>query len=79
MRLLYFDDQGKLSLTKDSRNDIPPHAILSHTWGADEDEVDFDDMQLPEATQRQYHCSSREAPNRMPVAAPIAGRFIVQR
>ena len=47
MRLLKFDGTGKLSLTEDLNNDIPPYAILSHTWGRDEDEVTFDDLMLP--------------------------------
>lgn len=44
MRLLKFDDQGELSLTGDLQDDIPLYAILSHTWGDDKDEVDFDDL-----------------------------------
>jgi hypothetical protein len=47
MRLLKFDGTSKLSLTEDLNNDIPPYAILSHTWGRDEDEVTFDDLMLP--------------------------------
>ncbi|RMD44734.1 hypothetical protein DV735_g414, partial [Chaetothyriales sp. CBS 134920] len=39
MRLLKFDERGELTHTKDLVDDIPPYAILSHTWGADEDEV----------------------------------------
>lgn len=45
MRLLKLDGPGKLSLTKDLLNDTPPYAILSHTWGADEDEVTFHDLE----------------------------------
>lgn len=45
MRLLTLDNHGKLSLTEDLLNNIPPYAILSHTWGADRDEVTFDDLQ----------------------------------
>jgi hypothetical protein len=44
MRLLKFDDQGEPSLTRDLQDSIPPYAILSHTWGDDRDEVDFDDL-----------------------------------
>lgn len=47
MRLLKFDSTGKLSLTADLDSDIPPYAILSHTWGRDEDEITFDDLRLP--------------------------------
>jgi hypothetical protein len=44
MRLLQFNSNGELSLTKNFVRDIPPYAILSHTWGSDEDEVTFQEM-----------------------------------
>lgn len=44
MRLLKFGSHGELSLTKDLIEDIPPYAILSHTWGADDDELTFNDL-----------------------------------
>jgi hypothetical protein len=44
MRLLKIDDQGELSLTNDLHDHIAPYAILSHTWGDDNDEVHFDDL-----------------------------------
>ncbi|KAM7210421.1 het-domain protein [Rhypophila decipiens] len=35
--LLYHDDAGKIRLTQDLLNeDMPPYAILSHTWGHEE-------------------------------------------
>ena len=43
MRLLKFED-GNLCLTKDLTNDIPLYAILSHTWGDEEQEVSFQDI-----------------------------------
>ena len=47
MRLLKRDDSGEFCLTKHSPNDaiaeIPPYAILSHTWTEDE-EVLFNDL-----------------------------------
>lgn len=43
MRLLSFKD-GQLDLTKDHYRDIPSYAILSHTWGDDEDELSFKDV-----------------------------------
>ncbi|KAK0718684.1 hypothetical protein B0T26DRAFT_856403, partial [Lasiosphaeria miniovina] len=43
MRLLTLKD-GEFSLTKDLHRDIPPYAILSHTWGKDEEEVTFKDV-----------------------------------
>ncbi|KAH8645357.1 heterokaryon incompatibility protein-domain-containing protein [Xylariales sp. PMI_506] len=44
MRLLQLDTKGNFCFTKDLVDDIPPYAILSHTWGADEDEVAFADI-----------------------------------
>jgi Heterokaryon incompatibility protein (HET) len=45
MRLLERNSAGELSLTRDFFGDnIPEYAILSHTWGADTDEVAFRDL-----------------------------------
>lgn len=46
MRLLQRNNNGELSLTKDLVGDdiIPPYAILSHTWGADTEEVTLEDL-----------------------------------
>jgi hypothetical protein len=46
MRLLLRNNTGEFNLTKDWVGDesIPPYAILSHTWGADGDEVSFEDL-----------------------------------
>jgi hypothetical protein len=44
MRLLKLTENGEFSLTKDIIDDIPEYAILSHTWGDDEEEVTFKDM-----------------------------------
>jgi hypothetical protein len=46
MRLLRRCDAGEFSLTEHMRGEdtTPPYAILSHTWGADPDEVTFEDM-----------------------------------
>ena len=46
MRLLRSNNTGDFSLTKDLlvSDDIPRYAILSHTWGADTEEVSFKDM-----------------------------------
>jgi Heterokaryon incompatibility protein (HET) len=45
MRLLQFSQRGGLSLTQDLVLNIPPYAILSYTWGDDDDEVTFDDSE----------------------------------
>ena len=47
MRLLKRNNTGEFSLTKDLVSDhegIPRYAILSHTWGADTEEVSFKDL-----------------------------------
>jgi hypothetical protein len=44
MRLLQFDKDGAFSLIERTGQDVPPYAILSHTWGNDEDEVKFKDI-----------------------------------
>ena len=46
MRLLRRCDAGECILAEHLRRDdtIPPYAILFHTWGADPDEVTFEDM-----------------------------------
>jgi hypothetical protein len=44
MRLLELKSNGDVSLTKDLISNIPPYAILSHTWGDDGDEVTFKDL-----------------------------------
>lgn len=44
MHLLKIGSRGELSLTDDLLKDIPPYAILSHTWGPDKEEVTFKDI-----------------------------------
>ena len=45
MRLLECNSAGELVLTKDFiGDDVPLYAILSHTWGADSEEVTFKDL-----------------------------------
>lgn len=44
MRLLRFDDNGNFSLVEYVDNHVPQYAILSHTWGADHEEVTFKDL-----------------------------------
>ena len=45
MRLLKYGTHGGVSLTRDLVDDVPAYAILSHTWGVDEEEVTFDDLE----------------------------------
>jgi hypothetical protein len=45
MRLLECNNDGEFSLTKDFvGGKIPAYAILSHTWGADTEEVTYRDL-----------------------------------
>src|SRR6266487_3923768 len=44
MRLLEVNGSGQFSLTKDIINNTTPYAILSHTWGDDDKEVNFKDL-----------------------------------
>ncbi|KAF2820926.1 HET-domain-containing protein [Ophiobolus disseminans] len=44
MRLLRLKDNGEFSLAEYIDNVIPRYAILSHTWGADHEEVTFKDL-----------------------------------
>jgi hypothetical protein len=44
MRLLELNNHGEVSLTKSLTSDFPPYAILSHTWGEDDEEVTFQDL-----------------------------------
>ena len=45
MRLLQRRSDGRLALSRDLVDNIPPYAILSHTWGDDDQEVTFQDVQ----------------------------------
>ncbi|CAN9215415.1 unnamed protein product [Alternaria alternata] len=44
MRLLRYEDDGRLTITSFDDGAIPPYAILSHTWGEDAEEVTFADL-----------------------------------
>jgi hypothetical protein len=44
MRLLRSNDFGGFSLAQFREENVPSYAILSHTWGPDDDEVSFEDL-----------------------------------
>jgi len=44
MRLLKINGDGNFSLTRFIGREIPPYAILSHTWETDDQELTFQDM-----------------------------------
>ncbi|KAI0133731.1 heterokaryon incompatibility protein-domain-containing protein [Xylariales sp. AK1849] len=52
MRLLRLEEGDKLTLTDDLTHDIPPYAILSHTWGRPGDEVKLQDIRDKEYRQK---------------------------
>ncbi|KIW16082.1 hypothetical protein PV08_06133 [Exophiala spinifera] len=52
MRLLKLGSHGDLSLTKNLIEDVPSYAVLSHTWGTDDDEVTFDDIKNGSGTSK---------------------------
>ena len=41
MRLLWLEENSVFSLVEHVGRDVPPYAILSHTWGAEHKEVTF--------------------------------------
>jgi hypothetical protein len=45
MRLLHVAPDRSLTLTKDLNPPPHPYAILSYTWGEDEEEVTFEDIE----------------------------------
>lgn len=44
MRLLHIKNDGSLRFEDDIEDDIPEYAILSHTWGKDSEEVNYQDL-----------------------------------
>jgi hypothetical protein len=44
MRLLQIEENDSFSLVERLGSDVPPYAILSHTWGRDSDEVTLKDI-----------------------------------
>ena len=44
MRLLQLQGGGSFSLVEFQGNNIPPYAILSHTWGPNDEEVIYQDV-----------------------------------
>lgn len=52
MRLLQRNNDSKYSLTEFTGEDIPRYAILSHTWGADHNEVTLADLEKDTGTSK---------------------------
>ena len=56
MRLLQIDASENLSFTADLADEnIPPYGILSHTWGADEDELTYNDIRNGSGKSKAGH------------------------
>jgi hypothetical protein len=67
MRLLQKSSTGAFSLTKDlADDDLPQYAILSHTWGADGEEVTFDDVMNNTGESKAGYKKFGSAGNRPP-------------
>jgi hypothetical protein len=56
MRLLKSTDRGELSLAEFVDDNIPPYAILSHTWGPEDEEVTFKDL-MEDAGASKFGCT----------------------
>ena len=54
MRLFKLNARGELTLEEFVEPNIPPYAILSHTWGADGDEITFKDLDTPDKSKHGY-------------------------
>ena len=66
MRLLQYNESGELSLCSFDNGTIPPYAILSHTWGADEEEVTLTDLETGDVKTKPGYkkilfCGEQEA------------------
>lgn len=55
MRLLQRQGNDSFRLVYRVDEQIPPYAILSHTWGSEEDEVTFQDLLNGTYTKRKGH------------------------
>ena len=52
MRLVQIQADGSFSLVNYDSTPIPPYAILSHTWGDDKDEVNYEDMRMERRSRK---------------------------
>ncbi|KAL6704614.1 hypothetical protein ACN47E_008011 [Coniothyrium glycines] len=60
MRLLKIAEDGTLSLVEKIGHDIPKYAVLSHTWGLDQDEVSFEDFKNGKGQDRPGYDKIRQ-------------------
>jgi hypothetical protein len=52
MRLLKYEENSELTIISFNDNALPPYAILSHTWGADTEEVTFADLETGDGKEK---------------------------
>jgi hypothetical protein len=67
MYLLQLEDDGKFGLVEFVGKNIPSYAVLSHTWGPDDEEVTFNDLMngtgKSKAGYHKIHFCGRQAAN----------------
>ena len=67
MRLLRLEEDGGFRLVEFVGKSTPPYAIISHTWGADDEEVTFKDLidgtGKTKAGYRKIHFCGMQAAN----------------
>jgi hypothetical protein len=71
MRLLRFDNDGdELSLAEFIGGEVPPYAILSHTWGHNDSEVTYQDVMMGTGKEKPGYdkirfCGQQAANNKL--------------
>src|SRR5437762_452334 len=67
MHLLRLEDSGEFSLVEFVGKNIPSYAVLSHTWGSDDEEVTFNDLAngvgKSKTGYRKIHFCAKQAAN----------------
>ncbi|KAJ6779941.1 hypothetical protein PWT90_05362 [Aphanocladium album] len=65
MRLLQLEDNGTVSITKDTPDATTRYAILSHTWGGDKEEVTFEGIQNLSADDKRNRILAKAGYNKI--------------
>ncbi|KAK3368631.1 heterokaryon incompatibility [Podospora didyma] len=58
MRLLHPTNDGNIALTEEIVDNIPAYAILSHTWGSDEDETNNAELTEALNSMFRWYCNA---------------------
>ena len=56
MRLLQLQDDGSFSLVEFQGSNVPPYAILSHTWGKSHEEITYQDLYSGKYKEKKGYC-----------------------